>query len=285
MGHENWKIVVLNMDDEASYQIAELIKDLYPDITEVRKISNKLAHASKNAIRKAIRKSVKVDEEQKVLTLYSSGGMHHYTYGLCREVADKRSESYAYFHFDHHPDYGYSSIDRFSSIDRKILNCGAFVRHILRDSNAQALRYVGCRSLVDDEWCSSDVEKIGKTYDSDYKDRLECNGVEKTMERLLQNTPNDVYISMDLDVLKPEEIQTSYGNGPLLLDQLLESLDGIKRRKNIVSADALGYTTIGGRHEKSLLAYARIVEMVTDNGLDLLQKPDILKKISKRLNF
>lgn len=280
MGSENWKIVVLK-HDRASAQIAKLIGDLYPGITEVRKISNGLDRASKTTIREAIRKSVKAGKEQKVLTLYGSGGKHHYTYGLCREVADKRSEGYTYFHFDYHTDYGYT----LHNGNDDILNCAEFVDVILRDSNAQALRYVGCRSSIDDGWCSVDIEKIGKTYDSDLKDQPNSKTMKKAIRRLLQNTPNDVYISMDLDVLNSDEIRTAYGNGPLSLNQLLESLDVIKTQKNIISADVLGYSTEWRRHEKSLLTYARIVEMVTGNKPrpDVLKKLDVSKKTAKRL--
>lgn len=269
MACENWRIVVLEHDD-ASEQIGDLFSELFPDITEVREINDTWAQTKTQA--RKVGKSVKVGKEQKVLTLYGYGGNHHITYGLCREVADERSENYAYIHFDHHMDYGHSD----GSYDEH-LNCGSFVRAILHESKAQALRYVGCGTKY-----FPDLEEIRKTYGYVHESRLRDDGVKKSIEQLIQNTPDDVYISMDLDVLANSEMKTGFDRGDLRLGELLEALNTIGNDKNIISADVLGYYTgfpRGVSDKASLLAYVEIAEKITGRELDPAVKEEAIEKI------
>jgi arginase family enzyme len=108
--------------------------------------------------------------------MYGRGGRHHYTYGLCTEVANRKSDRYAYFHFDAHPDWG----------DNDPLSCAGFVEAILNDSHAQALRYVGCGRGLEIEW----------SYKYASGNRIRSQGITKVIKWLLKGTPRDVYISL-----------------------------------------------------------------------------------------
>ena len=68
----------------------------------------------------------------------------------------------------------------------------------------------------------------------------------------------DVYLSVDLDVLSKEYINTRYDQGDLTPEQLIEQVSRIKSTNNIISADIFGYTA--GPVE----FYKEIIEAITE---------------------
>jgi arginase family enzyme len=68
----------------------------------------------------------------------------------------------------------------------------------------------------------------------------------------------DVYLSVDLDVLSKDYINTRYDQGDLTPEQLIEQVSRIKSTNNIISADIFGYTS--GPVE----FYKEIIEAITE---------------------
>ena len=68
----------------------------------------------------------------------------------------------------------------------------------------------------------------------------------------------DVYLSVDLDVLSKDYINTRYDQGDLTPGQLIEQVSRIKSTNNIISADIFGYTA--GPVE----FYKEIIEAITE---------------------
>jgi len=53
--------------------------------------------------------------------------------------------------------------------------------------------------------------------------------------------PNEVYISLDLDFLQDKYITTGFSNKDISIFKLLKYLEIIKKEKDIIGADILGY--------------------------------------------
>ena len=242
---EDWRIVVLE-HDEGSKELGGYVHRLWPDITEVCKIRADLS--TKEDIRQAIRSCIG-DKKGRILTLYGSGKSHQLTYGLCTEVADKRSDEYGYVHFDAHND--------FADSPSKTIDYGNFVREIMKDSNATALRHIGCVTCHISPLISESVKNFRSV------SRLEDPNDFKS---LLKNLPDDVYATTDIDVLKGHLAiaESAWGEGPLSLNMYLECLDILKTYKNLISADVLGYSKgdCTWKDSNTLDTYAKIARKI-----------------------
>jgi arginase family enzyme len=237
-----WDILVLEVDIP-SREFGKFLELIWPARVKRRKIPSSLGKGvsygclhKKKDIREGI-KNILDWETDKVLTVYGSGRFHHYTYGLCREIADKRSEAYDYIHFDYHSDNGHF---RYNNEE---IYAGSFVKSILKDSKAKNLRFIGGSE--------------GLT-----KDDLIENEFEKTLLEYVRGAQEDAYLSIDLDVMDEGEVKTDFWQGKLKIEELLDSISVIQKEKNLISADILGYssTDILGYPRKidakSLLLYA-----------------------------
>lgn len=259
-----WKVVVLE-HDTASEQIGKFFEKVWADGIIRKKMYNEDWSITKsNLIREVqeIFKDINV-LGKKILTLYGDGNRHHFTYGLCTEIARKKSENYMYLQIDNHTD----SIKNNDSL----LYCGAFVEDILEDAGAGDVLLIGAengtnnlnRKLLSQTTLTSDRAK------EELKIELK--------EKLLKN----VYASLDLDLLKNTEILTSYGQGILRLCHLLDIIKTIKEEKNIISADILGYTNNLNYNYQihylntdpaSLLTYAALAAKITGRDTKELEK-------------
>jgi arginase family enzyme len=248
--NEDWRILILN-HDKSSEELGNYIKSLWPDITDAVKIKNDLS--TREEIRKAIKGCIN-NHNGKLLTLYGTGKLHHYTYGLCTEVADKRSNEYSYFHFDAHND----SEDIPSEVlNPRTLNYGNFVPRIMKDSKAKSVRYVGsviCHILPFISQTTKNVRCISNVENVD------------ALKKILENLPNDLYMSTDLDVLAGHYAVDSdfQGAGRISVDTLIDCYEVLKKYKNIISADILGYSRSGQnwRDSMTLEAYAKIAKVI-----------------------
>lgn len=248
--NEDWRILILN-HDKSSEELGNYIKSLWPGITDVVKIKDDLR--TREEIRQVIRDYTN-NQKGKILTLYGTGRLHHYTYGLCKEVADKRSDRYSYFHFDAHSDSEEISPQ---GLNRGTLNCENFVRGIMKDSKSNAVRYVGsviCHFIPPLSQTFKNVRCIPNAENID------------DFRKILENLPNDLYMSTDLDVLSghyavDKDFQSA---GRLSLDTLIECYKILREHKNIISADVLGYVKNGQDwiNSRTLEAYSRIAKVI-----------------------
>lgn len=172
---------------------------------------------------------------KKLMGIIGHGMYHHLTYGLCK-YADSISKKYSYIHLDHHPDSFITPEER----ALRLLNCNNFVPPILEDTNAQNVLYLGSEKIEEEFYGGIRTAK----YEKSGSMRENVSGffkVEK-LERLIDSLEDDVYISMDLDVMNPQEIVTDYNRGYLTKKGLFDVLAMIKRTKRIIGADIVGYS-------------------------------------------
>jgi arginase family enzyme len=104
----------------------------------------------------------------------------------------------------------------------------------------------------------------GKLSIINYGAKRGSEAADKTLELL---KTDDVYISIDLDVLSSRYVKTEvdYGNGNMDLNFLLEYLKCLKTSgKRIIGADICGIKKWGSPDKKSLDTYASVLLALLD---------------------
>lgn len=268
MGNK-WNILVLEVD-KPSEEVGDMLELLYPGTVRRAKVEF-VCKSSKQMLKSDIRSAVKIASnglDGPVLTAFGSGKYHHYDYGLCTEIADriakKRNGEYAYILFDCHDD----AVDAHSywfdeEYGRDRLDCASFVFSTARDSDIRSERNVigvGGASMG---------EIFGGMTENDIRDWRQEYGLKATIENLLARIKvDDVYVSIDLDVMSSAEVRTDFDQGNLYLEELLDLVRAIQDEKNIISASVLGYSAT--KDAKSLITYAAAADVITEsNRLDI----------------
>jgi len=230
--------------DKASETLVEklgLSDTIILDITQPH-FNGKNIIYDKSKLTRQIVKSFKGKVNGKIpLVVYGSGSFHHYTYGLCKGLADKRSQGYSYLHYDQHSDYGSRVDDR--SFNNEV-GCGDFVKEILIDTHAISAFLIGPTGIY---------PKIERA-----KVRNHENSFRKLQNLFNGGMSPEVYISIDLDVLK-EGMITDWGMGTMSLNQILDSLTKVKERKKIIGADICGLSRNKTTDDTSIETYRRIM--------------------------
>lgn len=249
---EPWKLVVLE-HDKASERIREFFEQIWTDGIIPIKIATNTEETKENLMDKMHRsigalELVGVDiSKEKILTLYGDGDSHHYTYGLCYFIAPKKSKNYMYVHTDRHTDAAAPLCG--------LLDCGAFVENILQEPKAKDIMLLGTEKGTND-WNRKLLNQ---------ETLMSWNAKKELKKALREKRQKDVYTSFDLDVLKTIEILTSFDQGKLELEHVLNIIKTIKEEKNIISADILGYHKgmLKSLEPVSLLTYATIAAEIT----------------------
>ena len=141
-----------------------------------------------------------------------SGCYHHLTFGICCSI----NRPFGYIHFDRHDDLG--------CVTQDCVTMAGFVEPMLIHTKAEDYTMVGSYN--------DSGKSIGFRSVDDWGRRL---------PGLLDTLPDDVYVSVDLDVLDPETFFSGYDSGTMLPSQLMEALDMIGERKRVVGGDICGY--------------------------------------------
>ncbi len=239
---EDWRIVSLEMDSSGEDIGKHFQKFLDKQIHRLC-ISHGLYDKDEIVI---VLKRKLAQTDKRTLAIYGNGGYHHYTYGLCK-AADKLSKEYCYIHFDHHSDYAVS-------YSEGRITCGSFVGEILQDTHAQSAFFVGSLPWGSANTHTNFITKSRKGSEID------------SLDNILKKTPDDVYMSFDLDVMDESEILTDFSRGTMKADKLLQMISAIKRKKRVISADILGYAMDNSSRfstcEKSRQLYVQIAEAV-----------------------
>ncbi|MBU2589217.1 MAG: arginase family protein [Nanoarchaeota archaeon] len=252
-----WKLYGLEIDDYSEELGIFFEHEGYP-INRVKPTDNPFLFKNKRSISKLIRKSIDIKEGERVLALYGNNRLHHFTYGLCK-LADKLNKEYCYIHIDRHHDWW-----RKKASD---LDCGNFLEKIYKDTNVKKkinnLMFIGNHyyELLDMVPESQKDELRSRclftSHIYDYKNKQYKPGWLKVVEKMLDNSHEKVYVSMDLDVLHGDDFLTCYEPGILRSVQLMQILTLIKEKKKIIGADVVGY--VGRNPVIELQIYKKIV--------------------------
>ena len=149
------------------------------------------------------------------ITLIGSGNYHYVSYALMKQF----HEPFTLVLFDHHTDMNERTLFPF-------LSCGSWVSYAQK--HVPALKHIviigSATSHVSS--CVTIFPKSDMMY------------APMTIVRAIPT--NNVYISIDKDVLRPEDAQTNWDQGTMSLQTLVTYIDHLFRYKHVLGVDLCG---------------------------------------------
>ncbi len=187
------------------------------------------------------------------LILNGTGTYHHFTYAFCRKIVDRFGKPYTVIHFDHHSD-GSTVRYKFKGLINSDITCGNYYSRLMADSNyAKSVIWIQAPATM------ISVNRKGKVIESsdahlwatktNYRDFALKESVGEAIERTLpvtlaktlENIETDLlYVTVDLDVLSKEHLDTDWDQGDMHLNFLLRFLEGLGEKRKIIGADICG---------------------------------------------
>lgn len=205
-------IEILNMPLPATIQ--------FKDILDQRGVPNRVTWRIPQRISESIVKpesvkralSWRIKNRENPVVIGGAGSYHHLTYGLCANL----KRPFGYIHIDRHSDFGDQALP--------YICMGGFVESLITHTSAQAGLLIGCDQRTE-------IPTIPYTHLGELEERL---------SKELLAFPQEVYISVDLDVLDPSQFNSGYDTGKMKVEQLFHTLDSISRKKSIIGGDIFG---------------------------------------------
>ncbi|MFA5888276.1 MAG: arginase family protein [Candidatus Nanoarchaeia archaeon] len=226
----DWKLYSLEMDEGGMDIGAFFEREKYPihrvnPGKRLKEIEGFIADfqktADKEIVAKAVAECIKTDS--RVLALYGHGGYHFFTYGLAM-LANKLSDEFGYIHIDRHHDSWFYNWEK--------ITCGGFVRQINLDTHV----YGSSRRMI---YIGNDG---GATANIFLGNVIRDNIAEELEKTLKVMRVDDVYVTVDLDVMPSDDVMTAFERGKLRKDDIKAILKTIRQQKRIISADIVGFT-------------------------------------------
>ena len=142
-----------------------------------------------------------------------------------------------------------------AEVDDPLLSCGSWAREVLeKDPFLQDFTMVGI-----DPALASEVEGL----------KVHCYTEEDLLQLSEPVFSNPVYVSLDLDVLRPEDARTNWDHGSMTLPHLLDYLEAVFARNRVLGVDICGgITAAKGGHAEDF----RINAELRDRLIELLLK-------------
>lgn len=156
----------------------------------------------------------------KGITFIGSGNYHYVTYVLLQEVA----EPFTLILFDHHPDLGMGE-----SEEEPLFSCGSWVYYALRD-----LPLLQKAVIIGPTYEKLPTHPRATIYPFD--------GIHNdTIYSILREIPtNQIYISIDKDVLRTKDAITNWDQGKMSIDTLTRQLSYLVKHKDVSGLDVCG---------------------------------------------
>lgn len=179
------------------------------------------------------------------VTFMGSGDYHHLTAPLVARLPGPLSV----VHFDNHPDWGTWP---------PAYHCGSWVNRVLEMSHVAKVVTIGpCAGVTWPQFKGANLKALAS-------DRFELHpwrmgpgrvlgrrplrwtnlaGGDWTgfVENLARRLPTDaVYVTIDKDVLHPDEAVTNWNQGEMRLDHILEAIRALAARRRVVGVDVCG---------------------------------------------
>ena len=217
--------------------------------------------------------------EEPFLTFIGSGDFHHVTALLLVEMARKNLEPITLIHFDNHPDWV-----KFP----KGMHCGSWLSDARAIPTVQRALTLGlCSDDIYNKSGQANLELITRGFLEifPYADTLAQMGLEKFTAEFLAHIPTQqVYITLDKDVLIPRDAITNWDQGKMCLEDAICLIKAIGTKHKIIGADVIGdYSPVkfsGGLIQK----FFKYGEVFFDHPR---AKPDIAQaaKINEKTNI
>ncbi|MCK9160415.1 MAG: arginase family protein [Bacteroidaceae bacterium] len=213
---------IIIMDFSGVYKYASFYKHQYfywVDCTDLHGVRYFCDNSSQRIIRQRI-------------SSFSPEGIHFIDSGNYHYVSllwtDKIREPFALIVFDHHPDMK-------PSVFGNLMSCGSWVKDVI-DTNC----------FIKETLIIGTADNLAAQVLPKYKNKVTFFNESTTVySQLLHDfstyhIPYPVYISIDKDVLKPEDAVTDWDNGSLSLEELDRLLEAIIKKNKIIGIDVCG---------------------------------------------
>lgn len=212
---------------------------------------------------------------------YIDGGNYHY---LSKLWTDKIEKAFDLVVFDHHPDMQ-------APLFGPILSCGSWIKDTIEaNSNLENVYVIGVNEeLITEDMRSSHfggsenavstkIHFITKQMLADKREVSDIVAEEQTSGDNCRK--NDIYISIDKDVLSENEYKTNWDQGDMSVEELLEMLEFICRRRNVIGIDVCGemdlvyaqenpqWNITNNRVNNRLMHFINYLEKNWDNTVD-----------------
>lgn len=163
--------------------------------------------------------------KHKRITLIGNGNFHYVTYALLSEI----QQPFSLILFDHHTDLALTN-------DIPLISCGSWVSMALKNlPQLNRVIIIGAEPLF--RQTSGIPYNVTIIPEQEIR-RLTTEQIVRTIRSLLVDQP--IYISVDKDVLDPDNAITNWDQGSMSLRQLLDVLNVLKRIHTLVGVDICG---------------------------------------------
>lgn len=216
MGLLNKGITIMNFDE--TYFAQQALQHYPHDNINVQQLQHVSLYCEEDSLKEI--NSFLQKRQHRGITFIGSGNYHYVTYLLLKDM----KKPFSLVLFDNHPDIGQNNGDR-------MLSCGTWVSYAL--SNIPLLKNVIIIGPTGSEASRIQSPRINVF-------SFKGNQVYSTAS-ILSAIPTDrVYISIDKDVLNPNEVQTNWDQGVMTINTLLSYLKSILQFKKVEGVDICG---------------------------------------------
>lgn len=161
------------------------------------------------------------------ITLIGNGNYHYVTYALLSEIR----QPFSLVLFDHHTDLAPGDGDS------PLISCGSWVSHALKTLPLlNRVVIVGAHSPNGRE-ASGTPDSVAVISEQEAR-RMSPAEIARAIRSATPDQP--LYISVDKDVLDPDNAATDWDQGSMTLRQLLDAIRELKRVRPLAGADVCG---------------------------------------------
>lgn len=152
-----------------------------------------------------------------------NGNFHYLTFPLTQQY----THPFTLIVFDHHNDAG-------SFPFAKITTCGSWINDAIEQNPViKEVIVIGSTQQNEKELVETNLSKIRFLYEKEMtKERIE--ELAKTIQT------EDIYLSIDRDILTEKQVQTNWDQGTITVDQLLQAICLVAKNHQVIGSDVCG---------------------------------------------
>ncbi len=204
--------------DETYYAQPKLLQNKHEDL-DFRRMQHVNLFCEEESL--TILKQRLQRRSQKGITFIGSGNYHYITYLLLKEL----TKPFTLVLFDNHPD-----LESAYNLDKGLLSCGSWVTHALKKLPLLQQVVIIGPTTISQQHIHHHVSIFPFDGRHDY-----------TLKSILSKIlTQNVYISIDKDVLHTSEVKTNWDQGIMNLHTLIDYLEMIGKHKRIEGIDICG---------------------------------------------
>ena len=204
-----------------------------------------------------------ISNADKNLVLNGSARTHLLTYFIAKQIVERTKRPCTIIHIDQHSD-GISTEFNMDETNSNVSRHN-FYQRLMSDSEfVKANIFIKNTDMLDTKEPYSKITNSGVIHSINEKGILTFlpNHVyydaSELADRVLRRIrTNDIYITLDGDIVNPDYIKTDCGNGTMSLSFIKETLKGFKDNRRLLGADICGLKR-NGADIKSLETYTSI---------------------------